>query len=1702
MPTSPITISGAVANQATTDQASIDPFASVTITDPNAGQNEMVSVTLSSAANGTLSNLDGGNYDAATGVYTVSGSADAVTAALDGLVFTPTSGQVPPGQSVTTSFTIVDTDTAGATVTNRTTTVLAAPIVPPVISGGGAMFGTVQIDSTAAFTVYGGITITDENFGQTDTATVTLSPASSGSLLPLSGAGVYDPSAGTYTVSGDAVEVEHALRNLELSVPNGATVTLTLTVAETDGASTTSTTTVIETPPPPATTITISGAVAGQGVSDPGSIAPFTGVTIADSFFLAPSQTATVTLSSAGNGTLSNLGGGSYNAATGVYTVSGTVAEVTSAIDGLVFTPNTGLTPGFTTTFTITDSDGSDSATNSTTTVITGPAVVPVISGTISSQTTIDLVSVTPFKSVTIRDPNLGVTTETVTVALSSAGNGVLSNLGGGNYDSATGVYTVSGSAAAVTAALDGLVFTPTEGQVAFGHTVITDFTILDTDAANATVTDSATSVIATAVGVAITGAVAGQSTTDQATITPFGGVTILDVNPAQTDTLTVTLSSAGNGELSNLGGGSYDAATGIYTVSGTAAAVTSALDGLVFTPTFQQVAAGQTVTTTFTLADTGTSGSTAIDTTTTVTATAVVLNTLVTFDGTDGAQPETTLVIDGSGNLYGETDAGGASNLGTLFELTKIGGLYASTPDALSPPGSPNTLTPDTGLVAGTQEVMPHSNLFMDAAGDVVFSTVSNAVVPAAAGHTGSVILEQAGSVAPVLLAGIAPLANLKVWAPQVTLVTTQGTFVTNLLGTEHLEFFTAGFSGIAGDSETILSVTGVTGSMVADTAGNVYGTTSSGGANSDGSVFELLNGSYAGTPITLASFNGTNGADPQAGLISDAAGNLFGTTLSGGAYNDGTVFELVNNGGGSYTLESLASFDGADGANPDGGLIEDAAGNLYGATEAGGAGDGTVFKIANTAGAYASTPTTLVTFDGTNGASPETALTVDSSGNLFGTTASGGADSDGTLFELSDAGYVLPPQILSSGEVLSGVTVGSTKAVVVENGARILSSVVDVGGVVRVSSGGTASDLSISSGGTLLVLAGGTADPTIISGGGTEIVSSGGTDLGAQISGGSQFDFGLASGTTVFAGALIVESGGSAPNTIVKSGGTEILYSGGSTPGLTLSSGATLELVDGAAAPVALAAGDILLVGSGTRFSGTVSKGVTVEVLSGGVDSGATVAAGGKLTIFAGGTDSGAKVSGGTEIVSSGAVANGTIVKAGGAEIVAAGGTLSGVTISGGGTEIVSAGGTDHGGAQISGGTQLDYGMASGATIAKAGTEIIFSGGSAVGVAILSGGTEIVSRGGVATSNTVRSGGTEIVSAGGTANGTSVASGGRLIVTSGGLGVLSSGSILASGGPVSAVTVSRGGVFEFVGIDADHAPVNFLSGASAALGSGAFLSGAQISTGITLVVLSGGTAFGGSVAAGGLVVLESGSVVSSGGVSGSLVVSSGGTLEYVGLNANSASGNVNFRSGATVELGSGASITGAAGELAAGHTARILSAGTATDITIDSGAKAFVQSGGSAVDLAVLSGGSAVISTGGVFDVVTSAANSGTLVDSGAVDVSSGGVLTLSGVTSVGGGAVVEALSGGTALVAGTVTNGGTLFAGSSGSVIEIASGAVVNGGVAEVGDGLVAILGSSSENVSFFSNGDGGLAICRHFGSRDRVQGAGIRVRRYRA
>ena len=341
-------------------------------------------------------------------------------------------------------------------------------------------------------------------------------------------------------------------------------------------------------------------------------------------------DTVTVTPSDPANGTLGNLDGGSYDATTGVWSDTGTAAAVTAALDGLEFAPTINqVAPGLTvtTTFTIaaTDTAGATATDSTTSVVATDVAVLPTITGTFPDWTTIDQASVAPFSRAVIADANPGQT-ETVTVTLSDTANGELYSPDGGGYDPATGVWSDTGTAAAVTAALNGLAFTPTINQVAPGLTVTTTFSMVVTDTAGGGATDSTTSVVATDVAVppTVTGTFLGWTVTDQATITPFSGVAIADANSGQTEAVTVVLYDPPNGTLENLGGGSYDGTTGVYTDTGAAAAVTEALDGLVFSPTFGQAPVGQTVSTGFSINVTDSAGAFANDSTTRVITTEV----------------------------------------------------------------------------------------------------------------------------------------------------------------------------------------------------------------------------------------------------------------------------------------------------------------------------------------------------------------------------------------------------------------------------------------------------------------------------------------------------------------------------------------------------------------------------------------------------------------------------------------------------------------------------------------------------------------------------------------------------------------------------------------------------------------------------------------------------------------------------------------------------------------------------------------------------------------------------------------------------------------------------------------------------------------------------------------------------------------------
>jgi uncharacterized repeat protein (TIGR03803 family) len=187
--------------------------------------------------------------------------------------------------------------------------------------------------------------------------------------------------------------------------------------------------------------------------------------------------------------------------------------------------------------------------------------------------------------------------------------------------------------------------------------------------------------------------------------------------------------------------------------------------------------------------------------------------------------------------------------------------------------------------------------------------------------------------------------------------------------------------------------------GGLITDSSGNLYGTTSYGGAYNQGTLFEIT---AAGAESVLYSFTGgIDGGVPQGSVLRNAAGDLYTTTYYGGANGFGAIMKWSENGKEFV----LYSFAGPDGAYPRASIIRDLSGNFYGTTQSGGAADlGVAFEFSNT-----QQYTVLHSFTGgaTDGSSPYAPLVLDSSGNLYGTTVNGGSGSCtngcGTIFKIT---------------------------------------------------------------------------------------------------------------------------------------------------------------------------------------------------------------------------------------------------------------------------------------------------------------------------------------------------------------------------------------------------------------------------------------------------------------------------------------------------------------------------------------------------------------------------------------------------------------------------------------------------------------------------------------------------------------------------
>jgi len=343
----------------------------------------------------------------------------------------------------------------------------------------------------------------------------------------------------------------------------------------------------------------------------------------------------------------------------------------------------------------------------------------------------------------------------------------------------------------------------------------------------------------------------------------------------------------------------------------------------------------------------------------------------IASFNGTNGQTPTGGLIADSSGNLFGTTQSGGNVDIygnygGVVFEIMRSSGIYGKSVKILAKLGNLTKI--------GDALDEPIGSLAMDSMGNL-FGAADFAAQNFAILKGGVFELKKSGSAYVTSATPIVMFDGNNGGLPEAGLVKASNG---NLLGTT-----------------------------------SQYGTLKEPGWG--GTAFEILKTAtgYNNSATTLHNFGyASDGALPMANPSFDSKGNIFGTTSEGGAnFTGGTVFELIKVGAG-YTYKSLINLpdSGPGPFGPEGGVIIDAAGNLFGATWAGGHNyDGTVFKIAKTATGYATTATVLVTFNGANGQQPQGNLVADSSGNLFGTTNAGGVNGQGEVFEVSGSGFVV---------------------------------------------------------------------------------------------------------------------------------------------------------------------------------------------------------------------------------------------------------------------------------------------------------------------------------------------------------------------------------------------------------------------------------------------------------------------------------------------------------------------------------------------------------------------------------------------------------------------------------------------------------------------------------------------------------------------
>ena len=402
-------------------------------------------------------------------------------------------------------------------------------------------------------------------------------------------------------------------------------------------------------------------------------------------------------------------------------------------------------------------------------------------------------------------------------------------------------------------------------------------------------------------------------------------------------------------------------------------------------------------------------------------------LTTVIEFNYANGAAPQGGLILANDGNLYGTTlDGGSGANAGsgTLYEIASDGTVTTNLVNFTAGPipgplaeASDGTLygvtNVNSGLLFAVTTAGACTSIALDGANGLPNSPLVEGIDGNFYGTLNPVEGSTSGTVFKLTKSGVlTDFANFEGF-PLATGAALVEDKQGNLYGTTGASVFKVTPNGVATTLETFKNVAGAcpAAGVIEGSDGNFYGTTTFGTSPSDpltsGTVFQMTPGNL---PTSLVTFTAGLGSHPEGQLCQGSDGNLYGTCEDGGGSNYGTVFRVTTGG----TLTTLVQFNDSNGAFPYGGVIQATDGNFYGTTSVGGTGNtgyGTVFSMTPTG-----TLTTLVQFNGTNGATPLAPLIQGSDGAFYGTTAQGGGG-DGTVFKVTSDGTLTTLSLFLQG-------------------------------------------------------------------------------------------------------------------------------------------------------------------------------------------------------------------------------------------------------------------------------------------------------------------------------------------------------------------------------------------------------------------------------------------------------------------------------------------------------------------------------------------------------------------------------------------------------------------------------------------------------------------------------------------------------------